>query len=51
MRMTVTLEISVLGHARGSSDHMKHKEDKWIMRLETYSSLGLNSRLSDFGSI
>ena len=43
------LEISVLEHARGSSDYMKHKEDKWIMRLQTYSPLGLNSRLSDFG--
>ena len=27
------LEISVLEHARGSSDYMKHKKGKWIMRL------------------
>ena len=45
------LEISVLEHARGSSDYMKHKEDKWIMRLQIYSPLGLNSRLINFGSI
>ena len=38
------LEILVLEHARGSSDYMKHNEDKWIMRLQTYSPLGLNSR-------
>ena len=29
------LEISVLEHARGSSDYMKHKKDKWIMRSQT----------------
>ena len=34
------LEISVLEHATGSSDYMKHKKDKWIMRLKTYSPLG-----------
>ena len=45
------LEISVVEHARGSGDCMKHKEDKCIMTLQTYSPLGLNPRLSDFGCI
>ena len=45
------LEISVLEHARGSSDYIKDKEDKWSMRLQTYSPLVLNSRLSDFDCI
>ena len=45
------LEISVLEHARGSSDYMKQKEDKWIIRLQTYSPLWLNSRRSDFGCV
>ena len=45
------LEISVLEYARGSSDYVKHKEDKWIMRLQAYSPLGLNSILNDFDCI
>ena len=31
------LEILVLEHARGSSDYMRHRADKWIMSLQRYS--------------
>jgi len=49
--MKTDLQISVLEKAYGSSEYMKHKEDKWIMRLKTHTPLGLITKTSEFGFI
>lgn len=45
------LKISVLEHAKGSSDYMRHTKNKWIITMQTYASLGLYPRVCDFGYI
>ena len=45
------LQVSVLENIKGSEAVRKHKEDKWITRLQTIQPLGLNLSVSDFGTI